>query len=632
MELSFPTQKHLQQLQKALQAEYDWEKEEAVAATQKIPLHVLQETGKCLFPVMVKRTEYNRAEYLVIEIEKNPLQQAQSHLFGTGKKVRVFSKNTNEELFADGTISKAGQQTITVTTRLDDEPEWIDKGKIGLYLLHDDFTYREALKALDTLQHKPPKHTIQLLEMLYGDTEVKDNANGSGTDDITTLNEVQNKAVNDILKAEKLFVLHGPPGTGKSTTLAHAIQQTLKREKQVLYCAPSNTAVDVMTEKLMEMGVEVLRIGNPVKISPSTLHASLEYRFTHHEQFRLMKELRKKSDELHTMAGKYKRTFGHEEREHRKLMYSEAKKMSREVYEMEEQIERYLVDSAQVICCTPAMSNDGLLESREFPVLFFDEATQATEPIFWIPALKAKKVIMAGDHLQLGPTVKSDTAKKLGLEHSVFEKAIQRGLKGVMLQEQYRMHEKIMRFPAQKFYANALSAHASVAQRTLGSKTGFDQPFLFIDTAGSGYSEEQDEKSLSIRNPEEAQFVINFLNLLLDQVGQHHSVGIITPYSAQVKYFQELVDAEKGIQISTVDGFQGQEKDIIIISCVRSNETGEIGFLQDTRRMNVALTRARKKLVVVGDSATLGSHAFYQDLLSYAEEVEGYTTIWEFTF
>jgi len=240
--------------------------------------------------------------------------------------------------------------------------------------------------------------------------------------------------------------------------------------------------------------------------------------------------------------------------------------------------------------------------------------------------------VLAGDHLQLGPTVKSDTAKKMGLENSVFETAISRGLKGIMLQEQYRMHEHIMRFPARKFYYNALSAHATVAQHTLDSKTNFDQPFLFIDTAGSGYAEEQDEKSLSTRNPEEALFVLNFLNLLEQNVGKHHSVGIITPYSAQVKFFQQHLDAERGVQVSTVDGFQGQEKDIIIISCVRSNENGEIGFLQDTRRMNVALTRARKKLVIVGDSATLGSHAFYQDLLNYAEEVNGYTTIWEFNF
>lgn len=636
MNLSHSTIQHLKKLQQALQAEYDWEKQEAIAATQKVPLHILKETGKCWFPVMIKRTDYNKAEYLVIEIER-PGDQNQGHLFNTGKKVRVFSK-TAEDQYVDGTISKSGQQNISVSTYLDDEPDWLSDGKIGVFLLHDDFTYREAANALRELEKADSKagkkETVQLLELLYGDNVVETHAafDRLRPTSIPSLNEIQNQAVGEILAAERIFVLHGPPGTGKSTTLAQAIKATLETEKQVLYCAPSNTAVDVMTEKLMEMGVHVLRIGNPVKISPSTIHASLEYQFLHHEQFKVMKELRKKSAELHQMAGKYKRVFGKEEREHRQLMYTEAKKMSREVYEMEEQIERYLVDNAQVICCTPAMSNNGLLESRNFPVLFFDEATQATEPVFWIPALKAKKVVMAGDHLQLGPTVKSDEAKKAGLENSVFETAIKRGINSIMLEEQYRMHEHIMQFSGEKFYHNALRANAKVAQRTLESKTSFDQPFVFIDTAGSGYAEEQDGQSLSTRNPEEAQFVVSFLNLLEDNVGKHHSVGIITPYSAQVNVFKTLVDPERGVQINTVDGFQGQEKDIIIISCVRSNMEGQIGFLQDTRRMNVALTRARKKLVVVGDSATLGAHPFYQDLLNYAEKVNGYTTIWEFNF
>ncbi|HYG50344.1 MAG TPA: AAA domain-containing protein [Flavobacteriales bacterium] len=627
MNLSDRALKKITLLQQGLEAEYQHEKQEAVDQIKQVPLNVLIRQGKCWFPVMIKRIEYDKAERVIVEIER-PNNIELTHQFTSGKKVRVFSKQ-DETFYFEGTVAKAGQRALTVSTRLDDPPDWLSEGKVGIYVLHDDFTFREARNALGELQSGKNKDAVKLAELFYGEETATEIALPKNPLILNHLNDIQNKALNFIHETGYVFLLHGPPGTGKSTTLAATIHELLNTEKQLLFTAPSNTAVDVMTEKLMERGIRVLRVGNPVKISKNTIHASLEYQLLHNENFKLIRELKKKSDELHKMAGKYKRVFGKEEREHRNLLYTEAKKMSKEAIEMEEQIEKYLVDNAQVICCTPAMVNDGHLRDKKFNYLFFDEATQATEPVFWIAALKAKKIILAGDHLQLGPTVKSDEAQKLGFTKSIFESGMEKNLPSIMLVEQYRMHEHIMQFSNRKFYKQGLTAHGSVKSQTLEINQDWNKPFLFIDTAGCGYTETVDEKSLSIQNSEEANFCVGYLKLFMQHTGAN-TIGIISPYSAQVTVLKELIGEKANIQVSTIDGFQGQEKDIILISCVRSNDNGEIGFLKDTRRMNVAMTRARKKLIIVGDSATLSSFPLYSELLAYAEEIGGYVTAWEF--
>lgn len=636
MNFSEKTLAHIEVLKKALNAEYDHEKQEAVDQIKQIPLRVLQEQGKCWFPVMIKRVEYNKAEYVVVEIER-PNETNQSHKFSTGKKVRVFSKH-DETFFFEGSVFKSGQHSLKISTHLNEPPDWLSEGKIGIYVLHDDFTFREARTALNDLANEKNKDARNLAELFYGDEAEIKFPEIRSKETLANLNEIQNKAVHLIEETERVFLLHGPPGTGKSTTLANAIQQLLKSsasngsdgEKQILFTAPSNTAVDVMTEKLMEMGVKVLRIGNPVKISKNTLAASLEYRFLNSENFKLIKDLKRKSDELHKMAGKYKRVFGKEERDQRQLIYTEAKKMGKEAFEMEDQIEKYIIDEAQVICCTPAMVNDGYLREKKFNYLFFDEATQATEPVFWIAAMKAKKIILAGDHLQLGPTVKSDEGKKLGLEKSIFETGIQKKLPSIMLSVQYRMHKLIMGYSNKQFYKNGLVAHEKNAYRILDAIEEWTKPVLFIDTAGCGFEDEVDPKSLSVRNIEEANFCAKYLRLLIEHTGKANSIGLIAPYNAQVTYLKEKLNDLENVQVSTVDGFQGQEKDIILISCVRSNVDGEIGFLRDMRRLNVALTRARKKLIVVGDSATLASNKFYKELIEYCESIDSYSTAWDY--
>jgi ATP-dependent RNA/DNA helicase IGHMBP2 len=628
MNFSEKTLAHIEVLKKALNAEYEHEKHEAVDQIKQVPLRVLQEQGKCWFPVMIKRVEYNKAEYVVVEIER-PNETNQSHKFSTGKKVRVFSKQ-DETFFFEGNVFKSGQHSLKISTHLNEPPDWLSEGKIGIYVLHDDFTFREARNALNDLANDKNKDARNLAELFYGDEAELKSIVFKSKETIPVLNEIQNQAVSQIQETDSVFLLHGPPGTGKSTTLANAIQQLLKDEKQILFTAPSNTAVDVMTEKLMEMSINVLRIGNPVKISRNTIAASLEFKFLKSENFKLIKDLKRKSDELHKMAGKYKRVFGIEERKQRQLIYSEAKKMGKEAFEMEDQIEKFIIDDAQVICCTPAMVNDGYLKEKKFNYLFFDEATQATQPVFWIAALKAKKIILAGDHLQLGPTVKSDEGKKLGLATSIFETGVKKKLPSIMLSVQYRMHNHIMQFSNQQFYKNGLVAHEKIANRVLEAHEDWTKPIIFIDTAGCGFEDEVDPKSLSVRNIEEANFCAKYLRLLIEHTGKINSIGVIAPYSAQVTYLKDKLNDLENIQVSTVDGFQGQEKDIILISCVRSNAEGEIGFLKDMRRLNVALTRARKKLIVVGDSATLASNKFYKDLIEYCEGIDSYSSVWDY--
>jgi DNA polymerase III delta prime subunit len=619
----------LDQLLAAIEAEYQFEKNEAVDAIKNIPLKVLKEQGKCLYPLMVKRIEYDKAEYVVVEFEWTN-DAGYTHQFQPGRKARIFTTK-DQTLFIEGTVSKAGKDYIKISTRLDEEPDWIHEGKIGVYLLHDDFTFREAIKAVKAVKDSSSKKINELVELVYGEEEFKSvNEEGKQTHH-NDLNALQNKAVSIVQHDIPFFLLHGPPGTGKSTTLAYAIREKLNSEKQILFCAPSNTAVDVMTEKLRDLGINVLRIGNPVKISRNTIESSLDYKVIHHPDQKNLKDLKKRAEELHRMAGKYKRVFGKEEREHRKLLYTEAKKMTREVIEHEEQLERSLLSEAQVICCTPALSNAGFLEEMRFETLFFDEASQATDPLVWIPLLKCNKIILAGDHLQLGPTIKSKEATEKGLDKTMFEQGMTKNAPHITLAVQYRMHELIMGFSNKQFYSNQLVADDAVKQHRL--KGDITSPILFIDTAGAGYNESSDDKSTSIKNDEEANFILNYLKEFFTQCEEPFSCGIVSPYSAQVNLIKSLLPEEwKNVMVSTVDGFQGQEKDMIIVSCVRSNESNEIGFLKDYRRMNVALTRARKKLVVVGDSATLAKDDFYNEMINYVEKAGGYDSVWNYSF
>jgi predicted DNA helicase len=405
------------------------------------------------------------------------------------------------------------------------------------------------------------------------------------------------------------------------------VVQLLREEKQVMVCAPSNAATDHLAKSLYARGLKVVRIGNLAKVESDNTALTLDVLIQQEKDFKQIRELKKRAIELRKMGGKYKRNFGREESEQRKLIFNEAKNLSKEARELENYLVEKVLGDAQVIACTLIGSSSDYLQGRKFSTVIIDEAGQGIEPAVWVPILKADKVVMAGDPYQLPPTVKSVDAERQGLSVTLLEKAIQRHDAVFLLRTQYRMNTLIMEFSNRKFYHGQLEAHPSVAEWHIESSP---QVVEFVDTAGCGFEEQASEESSSRCNPEEARL----LRLHFDQLAPDTSlsVGVISPYRAQVELLQETFADVSQVSVNTIDSFQGQERDVIYMSLVRSNPKSEIGFLKDYRRMNVAMTRARKKLVIIGDSATLGNDRFYGDFLSYAEEIGAYKSAWEYLY
>ena len=510
--------------------------------------------------------------------------------------------------------------------------------------MFDEVSYREMNHGLTKVIQAEDNRLAELREIFAGNEPAK-----FDKIDFTpypALNDSQNEALRKIASAQDVAIIHGPPGTGKTTTLVQAIIHTLKKEKQVLVCAPSNTAIDLITEKLSSNGINVVRVGNPARVSESLFSHTLDSKLSSHGNYKELKQLRKQADEYRRLASKYKRHFGRAEREQRKAIITEAKKLENEAGHLEFYMMEDVLSSAQVICSTLVGSAHNILRDRKYNTVFIDEAAQALEPASWIPIIRANRVVFAGDHHQLPPTVKSIEAAKAGLNITLFEKCIQRQDVAVMLSRQYRMHTHIMNFSNAQFYKGGLEADEKVAEWVL-KKEHFllGLPLEFIDTAGCSYDEKFDVENISLSNPDEAGLLFRHLTQVIENIvaeapeilEDDFRIGIISPYKSQVNLLKEqmanhpfLLEYQKYININTVDGFQGQERDVMYLSMVRSNDRNEIGFLSDVRRMNVALTRAKKKLVVIGDSATLGSHAFYKNFLDYIDSVNAYKSAWEF--
>jgi ATP-dependent RNA/DNA helicase IGHMBP2 len=609
------------------------------------PLHIRREQGTSWYPLIIVESGFGIGERLYIEVERTA-QIHIPHTFGQGKAVALFSNagHNREKNAIEGVVIYAGLNRLKISFNEDDLPDWIDEGKLGVDLLFDETTYKEMETAVKKVKEADSSRLAQLRDILLGHKPAGFNSSVFPVH-LPHINESQNKAVQNVLQAQDVAIIHGPPGTGKTTTLVEAIIQTLKTEKQVLVCSPSNAAVDLLTEKLTNRGVEVVRIGNPARISEDMLQHTVDAKVQTDRNFPLIKQLRKQADEYNRMARKYKRHFGKAERDQRKLILAEARKLSQEANNTEKYITEGILDKTQVIACTLAGAANRMLGERTFQTVFIDEAAQALEPATWIPVLRAARVVFAGDHCQLPPTIKSQQAERAGLGITLFEKTIARQQADVMLTIQYRMHEQIMQFSNKQFYKGELKADGSVRQKTLGAGEWLCQPLTFIDTAGCGYEEKYNPENQSVSNAEEANLLLKHLHTLLEHIQatnpaglqEKFRIGIISPYRAQVTYLQAqmlsyplLSAVQKSISIGTVDGFQGQEREIVYISMVRSNGRGEIGFLNDIRRMNVALTRAKMRLVVIGDSATLSAHPFYRAFLDYIEEIHAYKSAWEF--
>lgn len=594
--------------------------------------------GLSWYPIAIRGSEIGRGDYLTVEVERTTHQDL-PHQLRFGASAVLFSNHDPKNNRAEGVIAHQSGNQLKITLKIDELPDWARDGKLGIDLLFDDNSYNEmqnALKQAAASLEKPEEaHLIKVLTSQQDASFMPQKMAVSLPD----LNVSQQRAVEKILCARELAIVHGPPGTGKTTTLVQAIKALHQQnKKQVLVVAPSNTAVDLLTEKLAEEGLNVLRVGNPARVSERLSATTLDCKMAAHSGMKEVKKLKKQAAEYKNMAHKYKRNFGRAEQEQRKALFNEAHKIIKEVGKTEQFMMDELLAKAEIITATLVGANHYTVRNLKFEVVVIDEAGQALEPACWIPILKAQKVVLAGDHQQLPPTIKSAEAARNGLNNTLLEKCVIRHPEAVvLLKEQYRMHETIMGYSSSVFYQQKLKAHVSVAQRLLFPQ---DLPLLFVDTAGCGFNEKAE--GTSTVNPEEAAFLIKHLMQFVAELEAHYelenfpTIGIISPYKQQILVLKEALfsaDLQKytdKISVNTIDSFQGQERDVIYISLTRSNNNNEIGFLSDIRRMNVALTRARKKLVVIGDSSTLSKQPFYSDFITYAEQKNAYQSAWEY--
>jgi ATP-dependent RNA/DNA helicase IGHMBP2 len=612
---------------------------------QKVLLRSLTQRtqeGTTWYPVKLKRDYIGTGERLVIEVERTT-HHDQPHAFQSGKSISVFSnaKGNPDKDHMNGVINYVKENLMVITLNGDELPDWIEDGMLGVDVMFDEMSYREMEFAIREVLKADNTRVSTLREILLGDEKAMErNISFDPTAANVSLNESQKNALHTVLIANDVAFIHGPPGTGKTTTLVQAIKLTVKQERQVLVCAPSNAAVDLLADKLSEQGLNVLRIGHPARVTEQSLSKTLDAKIATHPHYHELRELRKRMEQVKAAAFKFKRNFGWHEKEQRRTLLQEAKILKSDADALEFYIVNDLLQSSEVICSTLVGSSHPVLRGKRFKTAFIDEAAQALEPASWIPILRSERCIFAGDHFQLPPTIKSNEAAKAGLSTTLFEKGIQRNPHMAnMLQVQYRMHQDIMEFSSGYFYKNQLVAHESVKTGLLRAN---EFPVEFVDTAGCGYQEAQDPETLSRFNEEEAQLLIRQVERLAEDIEVQRwidtaiTMAIITPYRAQVDLLIKLAEGSAILQqlhhlisINTVDAFQGQERDVIAISFVRSNNDGEVGFLGDIRRTNVAMTRARKKLIMIGDSATLGSHPFYLELIDYVQQKDFYKSAFE---
>lgn len=622
---------HLEKVEKLLAIEKQEDFEQYRSVIQKLSLAERREKGYSWHPLVVTRTGYTVGEraFLIVERTKN---LDSSHQFRSGSTVNLFTQNTNAyKPERSGIIQFVNKNRMKIVLNSKDLPDWLNDGQIGVDIQFDERTYLEMERALKLVKLAKGDRLAELRDIILGKVEPSFLSVENPTK-IPLLNESQNAAVTSILAAKDVAVVHGPPGTGKTTTLVYAIQMLCQTESTVLVTAPSNTAVDLLTERLANQGLRVVRVGNISRIDENLLRHTLEFQLSNHPEAKHIKKVRQEAAEARRQERKMrtKRQWAEQ-----KMYRQEAYDLSQWAKQLEDRLLDQLLDSAQVVCCTFVGSSNKILHKRKFRTVVVDEAAQALEPASWISILKASKVVLAGDPHQLPPTVKSFQAQREGLGITLIERCIEH-LKSInFLDVQYRMNQAIMGFSNKIFYNNTLKAAPDVQFHRLDIVQ--NEPVIYIDTAGCGFEEKYNPEYKSRYNPDEFQILCEHLYLLVKAYeGQElPSIALISPYREQVIYMKSIVSedpilSEVPLVINTIDGFQGQEKDVVYISLVRSNDKQEIGFLKDYRRMNVAMTRARKQLIVVGDSATIGANEFYQQFIEYCEQEAVYQTGWDY--
>ena len=650
----------LQRQRALLQTEYAYEKEEFQRLTEATGVQRKVERGMAWFPLTMGRSYHNSLDQLVVEVKTLSISPrggedsvssqnvagrkealpptggagrgAEPSLFEPGKPVCFFSEDASGDLHGTGgmlhyykfvgQVSYVEDNRMVIVLPSADALEQLREAyRLGVQLYLDEQTYRLMFEALDDVIQAKTGRLAELREIFHSTLPC-----GKFTFApvrFPWLNTSQQEAVNEVLWAKDVAVVHGPPGTGKTTTLVEAIYETLRRENQVMVCAQSNMAVDWIAEKLVDRGVSVLRIGNPTRVTDKMLSFTYERRFEDHPSYQELWAIRRAIRQI------YDTKSGSRENRHQKIARLKDRAM-----EIEYTINQALFADAKVIACTLAGSANRLLTGMKFGTLFIDEAAQALEAACWIAIRKAHRVIFAGDHRQLPPTIKSPEAMHGGLDKTLMQYIVEQKPQAVsLLRVQYRMCDAIMQFPNREFYGGLLQSAPEVKYRGI---LDWDTAIEWIDSADALPADSaagESASGLSRVNVSEAQLTLDTLQRYFEKIGKERlleervDVGIISPYKGQVGLLRRLLRQDRYwkpfrslITVNTVDGFQGQERDVIVISLVRSNDQGDIGFLRDLRRMNVAITRARMKLIILGDKSTICRMPFYRRLAEYIDE------------
>lgn len=614
--------KHFVEQRQLLQMEYEHEREEYKRISEQWGVERTVQRGLCWFPLRVGRNHYNSLNQLVVDVYRPEAQSENEHQFEYGRQVRFFTADdamrvsyrsyTGTVQYVEGNRMSIAVPSVQCITDMENS-----YGELGVQLSLDETTYRTMFEALNDVAQARSGRVAELRDVICG--LVEPSFREIYPVRFPWLNRSQEVAVNNMLCSRDVMIVHGPPGTGKTTTLVEAIVETLNREPQVLVCAQSNMAVDWISQKLVERGVNVLRIGNPTRVNDKMLGYCYERQYEGHPDYPELWSMRKTMRQLLSLDRKHSRSDA---------VNSRINRLRKRAEELEVKINMELFDNARVVASTLVGSNSNLLTGRHFSTLFIDEAGQALEAATWIAIRKAQRVVLAGDHLQLPPTIKCFEAERSGLSRTMMEMVVDRWPQCVtLLNTQYRMNSLIMQFPSDWFYGGGLRAAQEVEARGI---LDFDTPMEWIDTSELGFTEQVKGAGCSKVNVQEAEHFVAELEKYALRIGverildERIDFGLISPYKAQVQYMRRLVKSRASLRplrglltIDTIDGFQGQERDVVFISLVRSNDDGKIGFLSDLRRMNVAITRARMKVVVIGNAATLSRHAFYRKLHAY---------------
>ena len=645
-------QEHFERLLELLNIEREAEREETRLELERVPASEREALGRTVSRLSVESLDVAEGRYPLLTLSRPYKAEALApfHAMDQGDNVRVTFPAGSDPPFAFGTLERVEEQkaVVAVDGRM---PERLPSGKLTLDLLGSDATYRRMRAALREIAQAKENWPARLRDILAGTlapalvpgpsgTRTTREENGLRVEFFDpSLNEWQRQAVAKALAASDAALIHGPPGTGKTRTLVEVIRQSVRLGQRVLASAPSNIAVDNMLERLlpdMEAGLRVVRLGHPARTLESLRRANLRLLLAADDQFRHVEELDAARERLSRRLAKEKRSgfAPHERRE----AQAEERRLWKEAREIERSIVRRILASAQVV-----LSTHGGLSARGLPAGFdlvaLDEAPQASEPLSWIPLLKGRKAVFAGDSMQLPPTLRSkEAAPELG--KTLFDRLreVLPDSMQALLRVQYRMHETLMAFPSKEFYGGKLIAHASVRGRLACGLPNVQEtaltsaPLIFVDTAGTGYEEHLNELMQSRENEGEARLACKILREILGAGVRPEDAAVLSPYAAQVRLLKIGARKEpslRDVEIGTVDGFQGREKEAVVVSLTRSNERGEVGFLSDTRRMNVTLTRSRRLLVVIGDSATIARHPFYRSFLDYVDEAGVHGSAWE---